>query len=313
MTTLRTQDGQRLVDLEFRPGDLAPAEAPATSLPIAVAPPSYRRRLGGWSWLALASGSLVLATIVVGSIAGFARRALETGSLVDLALLLGTSGLAVSIAVLVAQQTSAYRRLRSAERARGFARELARLGGSGNGTALLDSLRAIYADNPTVLGQIAAASEALQPHHTDRDVIDLLEREIFVPMDRAADARIRQAALRATLGVSACPHPALDALVVFGVSVLLVRDLMQIYGLRHSARSLLRVMTRAVFDSSATAALSTAVEFVANAAQDRLAATIAGTAGEAVIVARRTFTLGALAKSEIRPLPPALDPREPSV
>jgi uncharacterized membrane protein YcjF (UPF0283 family) len=90
-----------------------------------------------------------------------------------------------------------------------------------------------------------------------------------------------------------------------------VRDLMQIYGLRHSAHSLLRVMTRAVFDSSATAALSTAVEFVANAAQDRLAAAVAGTAGEAVIVARRMFTLGALAKSEIRPLPP-LDGRAPS-
>jgi uncharacterized membrane protein YcjF (UPF0283 family) len=154
-----------------------------------------------------------------------------------------------------------------------------------------------------VLGQLSATGEALQAHHTDRDVLDLLNREIFEPMDRAADARVRRAALRATLGVSACPHPALDALVVLGVSVVLVRDLMQIYGLRHSARSLLRVMTRAVFDSSATAALSTAVEFVANAAQDRLAATLAGTAGEAAIVARRMFKLGALARAEIRPLP----------
>lgn len=312
MTTPRTQDGQRLIDLEFRPGDLAPAEAPAASLPTPATPPPYRRRLGGWNWLALASGSLVLATIVAGSIVGFARRALETGSLFDLALLLGTSGLTVSIAVLVAQQTRAYRRLKSAERARGLARELVRLDGTGHGTALLDSLRAIYADNPTVLGQIAAASEALQSHHTDRDVIDLLDREIFAPMDRAADTRIRQAALRATVGVSACPHPALDALVVLGVSVMLVRDLMRIYGLRHSMRSLVRVMTRAVFDSSATAALSTAVEFLANAAQDRLAATIAGTAGEAVIVARRMLKLGELAKAEIRPLPATLGTGEPS-
>jgi putative membrane protein len=305
MTMPLTKDGQRLVDLEFRPGELPLAEPPSSALPAAIVPAPARRRIGGWSWLALASGGLVLATVVVGSIAGFARRVFETGSLYDLALLVGTSALAVSIGALVAQQTRAYRRLKSAERARDLARELGRLGTAGHGAALLDSLRAIYAGNPTVLGQLNAADEALQAHHSDRDVIDLLDREIFAPMDKAADARIRQAALRATLGVSACPHPALDALVVLGVSVVLVRDLMQIYGLRHSARSLLRVMTRAVFDSSATAALSTAIEFAANAAQDRLAATVVGTAGEALIVARRMSTLGALAKAEIRPLPPA--------
>lgn len=305
MTSPLTKDGQRLVDLAFRPGELPPAEAPSTTTPLPVAPlPAPIRRIGRWGSVALASGAVLLATIVGGSIAGFARRVVETGSLYDLALLAGTSGLVVSLGALVAQQTRAYRRLKSAERARGLAQELVQLGGTGHGTALLDSLRAIYADNTTVLGQLNAVAEVLRPEHTDHDVLDLLNREIFTPMDRAADARVRQAALRATLGVSACPHPALDALVVLGVSVVLVRDLMRIYGLRHSARSLLRVMTRAVFDSSATAALSTAVEFVANAAQDRLAATIAGTAGEAVIVARRMFTLGALAKAEIRPLPP---------
>ncbi|MCA0304913.1 MAG: DUF697 domain-containing protein [Proteobacteria bacterium] len=304
MTTTLTKDGQRLVDLEFQPGDLPLAEAPSAALPLPVAPPPVHRRIGRWSWLALASGTLVLGTVVVGSIVGFARRALETGSLYDGALLVGTSALVISIAALVAQQTRAFRRLKSAERARALAQELARLDGAGHGAALLDSLRAIYADNPVVLGQLAAAGEALQAHHSDHDVLAHLNREIFEPMDRAADARVRQAALRATIGVSACPHPALDALVVLGVSVVLVRDLMSIYGLRHSARSLLRVMTRAVFDSSATAALSTAVEFLANAAQDRLAATIAGTAGEALIVARRMLRLGDLAKAEIRPLPP---------
>jgi hypothetical protein len=39
------------------------------------------------------------------------------------------------------------------------------------------------------------------------------------------------------------------------------------------------------------------------AAQDRIAAAVVGTAGEALVVARRTFALGMLAKEEIRPLP----------
>lgn len=104
-----------------------------------------------------------------------------------------------------------------------------------------------------MLGRLeGAVSASLQPHHSDRDVIDLLNREVFSPMDTEADQRIQKAAVRASLGVSSCPHPALDAM---------------------------------------------------KAAQDRLAAAIIGTAGEALVVARRMFALGALARAEFRPLP----------
>ena len=178
-----------------------------------------------------------------------------------------------------------------------------RLDSAGSGTRLLAVLQALYAGNPVVLGQLRAAADAIQPHHTDRDVIELLNRDIFAAMDRAADARIQRAAIRAVVGVSSCPHPALDALVVVAVSVALVRDLMTIYGLRHSARSLWRVLTHSLVTASSTAVMSTVVDLAMRAAHDRLAAAVAGTAGEALIVARRVFALGALAKAEIRPLP----------
>lgn len=45
------------------------------------------------------------------------------------------------------------------------------------------------------------------------------------------------------------------------------------------------------------------IEFVMKADQERLAAAVVGTAGEALVVARRMFALGMLAKEEIRPLP----------
>jgi putative membrane protein len=83
----------------------------------------------------------------------------------------------------------------------------------------------------------------------------------------------------------------------------LINDLMRIYGLRHSARGLYRVLTRVLFTASSTAVMSTVVEFAMRAAQDRIAAAVVGTAGEAFIVARRMFALGTLAKREIRPLP----------
>ena len=135
-----------------------------------------------------------------------------------------------SLLWLVTQQTRALRKLKSAERAREMAVQLAKLDGAGSGMRLLAALRAVYSDKPLILGKLNAAALALQPHHSDRDVIELLNREIFTAMDQQADQQIQKAALRAAFGVSSCPHPALDAVVVLVLSVMLIRDLMVIYG-----------------------------------------------------------------------------------
>jgi putative membrane protein len=261
------------------------------------------RRMGLAAWLALAAGGVILLLTVGNAAVTFAHNAFRQGSVFDLALLAALAVLAGSILTLLGRQARAFRKLRSAERAREMASQLARLDGGGSGARLLAVLQALYSDNATVLGRLRAAATAIQPHHTDRDVIELLNRDVFAPMDRAADERIQKAALRAVVGVSTCPHPSLDALVVIAVSVALVRDLMTIYGLRHSARSLWRVLTHSVLTASSAAVMSTVVDFAMQAAHDRIAAAVAGTAGEALVVARRMFALGALAKAEIRPLP----------
>jgi putative membrane protein len=299
---------QRLVDMEFRPGELPAAEA--SSRPDADVSgdegsglPGGARRTSVAAWLALGASAAILLLVVGNAAITFASNALRQGSVIDLALLLALVVLAGSILTMLGRQAQALRKLKSAERAREMASRLSRLDSAGSGTRLLAVLQALYAGNAMVLGQLRAASTALQPHHSDRDVIDLLNRDVFAPMDRAADERIRRAAIRASLGVSTCPHPSLDALVVIAVSIALIRDLMSIYGLRHSARSLFRVLTHSLLTASSTAVMSTVVDFAMQAAHDRIAAAVAGTAGEALIVARRMFALGALAKAEIRPLP----------
>ncbi len=148
--------------------------------------------------------------------------------------------------------------------------QLAKLDGAGSGMRLLAALRAVYSDKPLVLGQLNAAALALQPHHSDRDVIDLLNREIFQAMDREADQRIQKAAFAPPSACHPVRIPHFDAVVVLVMSVMLIRDLMAVYGLRHSLRSLFRVMTRSLFLASSTALMSTAVEFAMKAAQDRL-------------------------------------------
>jgi putative membrane protein len=290
--------------MEFRPGELPAADA--SSRPEVAQGRDLldgEKRTSLAAWLALGASVVILLLVVGNAAVTFASNALRQGSVVDLALLLALIVLVGSILTLLGRQTQALRKLKSAERAREMASQLARLDSAGSGTRLLGALQALYADNAVVLGRLHAAAGALQPHHSDRDVIELLDRDVFAPMDRAADERIQRAAIRAVVGVSTCPHPSLDALVVIAVSIALVRDLMSIYGLRHSARSLFRVLTHSLFTASSAAVMSTVVDFAMQAAHDRIAAAVAGTAGEALIVARRMFALGALAKAEIRPLP----------
>jgi putative membrane protein len=299
--TVSTTDRQ-LVDREFQPGELPIAE-PA---PIVLDEPvgsAGEGRPGLAAWLAMGAAALILVLIVVGAAVTLAESAIRDGSVLDGLYLVALVVLSGSLAWLIARQTRALRKLKSAERARELALQLAKLDGAGSGMRLLAALRDVYSSRPQILGRLNAAALALQPHHSDRDVIDLLNREIFQAMDREADQRIQQAALRAGFGVSSCPHPALDAVVVLVLSVMLIRDLRAVYGLRHSLRSLFRVMTRSLFLASSTALMSTAVEFAMKAAQDRLAAAVVGTAGEALVVARRMLALGAVAKAEIRPLP----------
>lgn len=305
MSSPATERPVRLVDMEFKPGELPAAEPQSTVLDQIERLPHSETGMSVPARLALGSGVVVLLLIVLNAAVSFALHAIRGGSVVDLALLVALIGLVGSTGWLIAQQTRALRKLKSAERARELAVQLVKLDGAGSGERLIATLRTVYADNPPVLGALGAAGTALQPHHSDRDVIELLNREIFALMDREADERIQRAALRASLGVSSCPHPALDALVVLAISVMLIRDLMQVYGLRHSVRSLYRVLTRALFTASTTAVMSTVVEFAMKAAHDRIAAALVGTAGEALVVARRMFALGALAKAEIRPLPSA--------
>jgi len=295
---------RRLVDMEFRPGELPAAETrlgPTVDQGNSLI--DRDRRTSPATWLALVSAGAILLLTIGNAAVTFADNAIRERSIVDAALLLALAVFTGSVLYLLARQTQALRKLKSAERARELAGQLAKLDSAGSGTQLLGALEALYSDNAVVLGKLHVAAAALQPHHSDRDVIDLLNRDVFIPMDQEADARIQRAAIRASLGVSACPHPSLDALVVVGTSIALIRDLMSIYGLRHSARSLYRVLTHSLFTASSTAVMSTVVDFAMKAAQDRIAAAVVGTAGEAFIVARRMFALGALAKAEIRPLP----------
>ena len=188
---------RELVDREFRPGEL-PVADPATSVtgePIG-SDTEGEGRPSLAAWLALGSLALIFMLIALSAAVNLANGALG-GSVLDGLYLVALVGLVGSLGWLLVRQTQTLRRLKSAERARALAVQLAKLDGAGSGLRLLAALRTVYAEQPAILGRLNAVAVALQPHHSDRDVIDLLNREIFEAMDKEAEQRIHRAALRA--------------------------------------------------------------------------------------------------------------------
>ncbi len=98
---------RRLVDMEFRPGELPPAEAPQVDAPL----PEVTTRAPAMRWpakLALGSAALLLLLVVVDGAVSLLRGAIERGSLLDLAQFAVLAALLVSTLWLAAGQARAY-------------------------------------------------------------------------------------------------------------------------------------------------------------------------------------------------------------
>ena len=176
--------------MEFQPGELPSADtAPVSDVYQGADLLDGQKRMSLSAWLALGAAGAILLLIVGSAAVTFASNAIRERSFVDITLLIALVVFVASLLYMLGRQTRALRKLKSAERAREMASQLSKLDSAGSGTRLLAVLKALYSDNVIVLGKLHAASAALQPHHTDRDVIELLNRDVFLPMDRDADER----------------------------------------------------------------------------------------------------------------------------
>src|SRR4029453_7725312 len=123
---------RELVDREFRPGELPVAEPPPSVIEEPVGPASTSR-VSVAAWLVLGSMALIVALIIVSSALTLALGAIRERSVVDGLYFVALLVLVGSLLWLVAQQTRALRKLKSAERAREMAGQLAQLDGGGSG------------------------------------------------------------------------------------------------------------------------------------------------------------------------------------
>ena len=88
MASSSFDQSKRLVDMEFKPGELPPADTQPVSDAYQSSTMGNEARVGPAAWLALLSAALILVLIVGSATVTFAANALREGSIVDLTLLL---------------------------------------------------------------------------------------------------------------------------------------------------------------------------------------------------------------------------------
>lgn len=130
----------RLVDREFKPDELPPAEVSPLMVPERQSELAGNRPPRLAVRLAVGAIAAILGLYLIDSTVTFAIKAVTEGSIFDAAYLVAMLALVGSLGYLTVQQTKALRKLRSAEQARELATHLARLDSAGSGMRLLAAL-----------------------------------------------------------------------------------------------------------------------------------------------------------------------------
>jgi putative membrane protein len=275
----------------IRPSEPAPLPA------LVPAPPRRRDRVVAFG----AAGVAVffVGWLVVDAVA-WVSAAFERGpTLGTLAALAVTAGVAGAGAV-IARELGSLLRLKNVE---AIHRRLAdgRVSPAEARNAVADVLAVVPRERETV-GAIEAFQRQVQLHHSPEQQVELLSRTVMRPLDRAAEAHVRTAVLRA-FGITAISPTALtDAAFFLACGIRMVRGVAAAYGHRPTAATTVHLLRRLVLEAGKLGAVDIAsaslVQHLGGAVTER----VASSAAEALYASYRMARLGIIVMDLCRPI-----------
>jgi putative membrane protein len=150
---------------------------------------------------------------------------------------------------------------------------------------------------------IEAFQRKVQHHHSPAQQIELLSETVITPLDRRAEAIVRQASARA-FGITAIsPTAVIDVLFFVACSVRMVREIAACYGHRPTAFATAHLLRRLVVEAGKLGAVDFAgvalTQHIGGAVVERLATS----AAESMYAAQRMARLGLVTMGLCRPIP----------
>lgn len=293
--------------MEFDPARAVPAPVElddAGPLQGEVLPPPKRRK-----------GRLRAAKVFAGSVALLVATAIgfDTVDMVSRAFafspilggaLSGLAGIAVaSLGVLAGREWRTFARLRKVDALRLDAAMLRSKGGHGGAEPLLRRVQGLYSGRPELAKADAELRASLNDAHDDREVLDLAERTLLSPLDRAAYRLVMNASRDVGIATALSPAALLDAAIVLWRNMRLVREIATLYAARPGLIGSARLVRRMAENIGVAGVADASDTLVADALGGTLAASISARLGQGVINGLLTARIGLTAMHLCRPLP----------
>jgi putative membrane protein len=136
-----------------------------------------------------------------------------------------------------------------------------------------------------------------------RDLIDIAERELMLPLDERVSYEIAAAAKRVSVVTAISPRAIVDLLFVAAQSVRLVRRIAEIYGGRPSSLGFLRILKSVGAHLAITGGMAVGDSIVQQMVGHGLAARLSAKLGEGLLNGMLTARVGISAMAVCRPMP----------
>jgi len=288
--------GPRVIETDTG-GRIVPTE-PVVRAP--AAPPARRPRTRPLLRAGLAAvGVFLVGALVLGAVdwvAAMFERGAATGTLAAALLATGVAG-ATAIAW---HELSSLFMLRSVE---AIQRRLAREAPPRDAQGAIDDLLAVLTRRRDCEAGLAAFQRQAQPHHSPAEQVAILRQTVIRPLDHRAEAAIRKAALRA-FGITALsPTSLTDALFFVAVSLRMMREIAETYGLRPTAAATAHLIRRLVHEAGKLGAIDLATASLMQHLGGGAAERLSSAAAESLYAAQRTARLGIAIMQLTRPVP----------
>lgn len=211
---------------------------------------------------------------------------------------------AIGILLLLAlRELAAFARIARIDQLRQKARDARASANLPAARAILPALQSLYAKRPETAWGLARLNEQ-QPDIFDADgLLDLMERELMTPLDKAALAEIETAARQVATVTALVPMALADVATALFANLRMIRRLSQIYGGRSSTLGNLALLRRVFAALLGAGAIALADDLIGSFASGGILAKLSRRFGEGVVNGALTARVGLAAMETCRPLP----------
>ena len=209
----------------------------------------------------------------------------------------------IALLGLLARETRAIFRQRHIARlhaALAEARETDDRDGARKGAAELVS---IYADRPDTARARSLVTDLMREIVDGRDLIDIAERNLMVPLDADARREIAAAAKRVSMVTAISPRALVDVLFVGAQAIRLLRRISEIYGGRPGFLGFIRLARSVGAHLAITGGMAIGDSLVQQVVGHGIAARLSARLGEGVLNGMLTTRIGLSAMAVCRPMP----------